>query len=258
MDRLNLIEKYLEAGLMVTPLIEGGKKPPKGWTKLKLRNKTKNELLNYFVQNPQANVGCWMPENFVVVDADDLDEFYRLTGGEVWETLTATSGREEGGLHYWFRHSGNVGSGTGIRPDLDFKSSRSLVVLPPSVHKSGAEYRWQNLVAPIDAPELIQDFYDTRQNLKKQNLKSLPVLPIARRGASVFINADTVLGEKQRYDHLFPIGRRLRFRLNAEEVIAELHRLNGLHCQPPLNEERMRKLVKDVLHGRDRRDFRRN
>lgn len=256
LGKISLIEKYLDAGLMVTPLIEGGKIPPKGWTKKYLRTLSRNELLDYFRQNPQANVGCWMPENMVVVDADDLDEFYRLTDGEVWETLTVSSGRKEGGLHFWFRHCGTVGSGNGIRPDLDFKGSGCLIVLPPSVHKSGEEYRWNNLVAPINAPPLIQDLYDTRDSLK--NDAKFTITETARRGFFPFITAETVLEQGHRYNQLFRFGRSLRHWLNTEEVKSELHRYNQLCCQPPLNEERMRKLINDVLFGADRKDFRSN
>lgn len=254
LDKISLIEKYLDAGLEVTPLIERGKIPPKGWSKDYIRTLSRNELLNYFVQNPQANVGCWMSENMVVVDADDLKEFYRLTGGEIWETLTASSGREEGGLHFWFRHCGAIGSGNGIRPDLDYKGSGCLVVLPPSVHKSGEQYRWNNLVAPIDAPQLIQDLYDTRDSLK--NNAKFTLAETARRGFFPFLTAETVLEEGHRYDQLFRFGRGMRHSMKSDEVKSELDRYNQLCCQPPLDEMRMRKLVKDVLFGANRKDFR--
>jgi hypothetical protein len=256
LDKLSLIKNYLDAGLMITPLIERGKIPLKGWTQDKLRTMTKNDILDYFRENPQVNVGCWMPKNFVVVDADNLDEFYRLTGGETWETLTASSGREEGGLHFWFRHAGTIGNGNGIRPNLDYKGSGNLVVLPPSVHKSGAVYQWKNLVAPITAPHLIQEIYDTRESLKK--VTDIAEIRTARRGSFPTLTAETILTEKQRYKRLFPIGRRLRFRLNADELAAELNRLNQLCCQPPLNEKRMGKLINDVLFGTDRLDFRKD
>lgn len=256
LDKISLIEKYIDAGLMVTPLVEGKKFPPQGWSKEYLRTQSKDDLLNYFRQNPQPDVGCWMPNNYVVVDADDLNEFYRLTDGETWETLTVTSGRAEGGLHFWFRHGGTIGSGTGIRPNLDYKSSGSLVVLPPSVHKSGAVYQWKNLVAPADAPQLIQDLYDTRENLKKDT--ALERIETARHSSLPTLTADTVLKEKERYKRLFPIGRRLRFRLDAEQVAAKLHRLNQLCCRPPLNEKRMRKLINDVLFSANRIDFRKD
>lgn len=255
-DKISLIEKYLNAGLMVTPLIERGKIPPSGWSKKYLRTLSKDELLNYFRENPQANVGCWMPENLVVVDADDLDGFYRITNGETWETLTVSSGRSEGGLHLWFRHEGTIGSSTGIRSDLDYKSTGSLVVLPPSVHKSGAVYQWSNLAAPIDAPTLIQELYDTRQNLKNGAVTEL--FENAKKGFFPFITAESVIPQGQRYDQLFRLGRYLKHRMNTEQVTAELDRYNWLCCQPPLDEKRMNKLVRDVLFGADRKDFRKS
>lgn len=254
LSRLELIEKYLDAGLMVTPLIPNGKIPPATWDKEKLRTKSKKELLDDFEANPQWNVGCWVSENFVVVDADDLEKFSELTGGEIWETLTVKSGRENGGLHYWFSHGGTIGSGVKIRPDLDYKSSRSLIVLPPSVHASGKQYTWQTLVAPIVAPQVIQNLYDTRP--KKEAVADAEVeVKKVKKGKSASLRDDVVLNEKQRYDALFAEGRRVRHWMDAEQVENELHRLNKLHCQPMLDAKRMNKLVTDVLNGANRRDY---
>lgn len=257
LDRLSLIEKYLDAGLMITPLIERGKRPPEGWNKEKLRKTSKEEMLNFFAQNPELNVGCWMPSKLVAADIDDLVNFYALNGGEIYDTLAATSGRENGGAHYYFFHNGNIGTATELKDKtLDLKTNGSLMVLPPSIHKSGTAYKWSNLVTPQPAPDLIYELYDTRPTFRPDAESS--VTDQAQRSSSPFLTAETVLKETERYNHLFPVGRRLRFRLDAEQVTAELNRYNQLCCKPPLNEERMRKLINDVLFSADRKDFRKD
>lgn len=251
--RLELMKKYLDAGLMLTPLIEKGKIPPAGWDIPKLRSLSKTELLDFFAANPNLNVGCWLPEKFVVVDADNLDEFYQLTSGETWDTLTATSGREEGGLHFWFRHCGTIESVIGIRPHLDYLAQGRLVVLPPSVHKSGAVYRWNNLTAPIEAPQLIQDLFDTRE--KKVEQRAVELADNYQYGRSRLPSNNAVFEKGKRYPKLFGIGRGLRWRLSAEQVATELVAINQQCCRPPLDDKRMRKLVLDVLYGVNRKEF---
>ena len=244
LGRLELIEAYIDSGLEITPLIEKDKRPLTGWNKDYRRNQSKDQLLKYFVENPNLNIGCWMPENLVAVDVDDEEAFYKLTNGETWDTLTSSSGR---GFHYWFTHCGTIGSGNGIRPHLDYKTRGSLVVLPPSIHWSGRPYEWTVLVEPINAPQVIQEFYDTRENIKSVPTTSENFQ--TSRKFSPLLTKGVILVEGQRYDQLFRFGRQLRWRMNTEDLAAKLHDYNDACCKPPLNGRRMRELLDDVISG---------
>ena len=245
LDRMKLIEAYIDAGLSITPLIEGGKCPPKNWHKNYLREQDKNQLLDYFAENPRLNVGCWMPKTLVAVDVDDLEAFYEMTGGETWDTLTGTSGR---GVHFYFQHRGTVGSGAIKGQIIDFKTNGSLIVLPPSVHASGRSYEWTNLVEPLEIPQVLQELFDSCTTDKAVNR-----FASKRR----VLTLDTKLVPNERYESLFRFGRSIRFSMDTETVEKKLRKYNEACCQPPLNEERMKRLIRDVKVGKNRDDFRR-
>jgi len=95
-------------------------------------------------QCPDANIGLATgASGLVVLDADgpeglaELDALARQHGA-LPRTLVSKTGR---GFHFFF-------SGTGIPSSqvkgshLDVRGSTGYVVLPPSVHPSGAAYEW--------------------------------------------------------------------------------------------------------------------
>jgi hypothetical protein len=58
-------------------------------------------------------------------------------------TRTVITGREDGGRHLYFKMPDGTDIGSGIlRPKLDVKANGGYAVLPPSVHPSGAIYKW--------------------------------------------------------------------------------------------------------------------
>jgi hypothetical protein len=42
-----------------------------------------------------------------------------------------------------------------VAPNIDTKAAGGLVVLPPSMHESGAQHRWYNVTVPITVPEVV-------------------------------------------------------------------------------------------------------
>lgn len=247
LERLELIEAYFQAGFLLTPLIEAGKIPLAGWTKEYIRTRTKNQVMEYFATNQKLNVGCWVPDGLIAVDVDDAERFYELTGGEVFDTLTSSSGR---GFHNWFLNGLQIGNANAVRPSLDFKGAGTLVVLPPSIHKSGRQYEWTNLRQPMEAPHLIKDLYDTRESVRNYGERKEGV-----RRSLPFITKQTVIEEGARYNQLFRLGRHLRTQMQVDELEVELHRYNEACCRPPLDHKRMQRLIRDVRFGADRKDL---
>lgn len=250
LSRLELIEAYIDAGLKVTPLVKGKKIPPYGWTKKKLERQTKADLLAEFEKHPEWNVGAWMPANLLVVDVDDVEAWYGLNGGEEYPTLTSISGSGRG-FHLWFLNPTNIGNDNNVRPMLDYKGNGCLVVLPPSVHKCGDPYRWENLCQPIEAPELIRELYNTRPT-KKQILPVTSSRTSATHASQPTAVISGPLGEGERYPALFRIGRTLRYRMGEDVLLEELNRINRERCNPPLDERAMEKVLRDVLTAKDR------
>lgn len=91
---------------------------------------------------PNANIGLAVPRGYLVVDLDSERALHSLKalGLEVPSTSTARTSR---GWHFWFEVSQPVTNGVGILPGVDVRASGGYVIVPPSIHSSGAVYRWQ-------------------------------------------------------------------------------------------------------------------
>jgi hypothetical protein len=74
------------------------------------------------------------------------------------ETLTARTGG--GGLHLYFKWSEAApvkNSASKLGPGIDSRGAGGSIILPPSGHKSGGVYRWQNKKPLAEAPQWLVD-----------------------------------------------------------------------------------------------------
>lgn len=107
---------------------------------------------------PSANVGVALPSTVIVLDIDPrnggLDGYAELTAGHppMPETLTARSGRRDGGRHIYLQHPGGPLTSTLLCSGLDLKEGgKGYVVAPPSIHPAtGHPYEWET-TAPVAA-----------------------------------------------------------------------------------------------------------
>jgi hypothetical protein len=118
------------------------------------------QIAQWWLHSPDANVGIRPPAGVVVVDVDPRDggdvnlvRWLRDHGRELPPTLTVHTGG--GGLHAFFR----AGLDTTRRrlaelPGVDLKArDTGYVVAPPSVHpETGRRYRWANALPVAEAP----------------------------------------------------------------------------------------------------------
>lgn len=96
-----------------------------------------------------ANIGIRVPAGMFVLDIDPrhggdtaLAEHEKMHG-PLPKTLTAWSGRGDGGRHLYFQHPGEKLTSTRIGDGLDLKTSAGYCVAPPSVHPDTHQpYRW--------------------------------------------------------------------------------------------------------------------
>lgn len=265
LDRLEQIEIYLKAGLHLTPLAEADKVPLKGWTKERTASMSKTEMLDFFRANPKCNVGCWLPEEIVVIDADDYFRLFHnavgLGGGLQFDlsgTMRCITGRTEGtGMHLWFRNTLEITSKGKVGGFVDYKAGGSLIVLPPSRHKSGRPYVWDKIGKTLDVPAVFADA-PVVPNGRAQNSYQPEGRSVKRGVARVpLITKSSRLDVGERYNELFRIGRSLRHSVSVEKLEAELRDYNRICCAERLDERRMRKLIKEVRFGKDRPDFKR-
>lgn len=115
---------------------------------------------------PDANIGIAMggPGRLVALDVDGAEgratlERLEAEHGPLPDTLTARSGRDEGGEHRLFEVPGElaieripngVGRARGSRhPGIDIRAEGGQIVAPPSLHYTGRRYAWVDADTPI-------------------------------------------------------------------------------------------------------------
>ncbi len=114
-----------------------------------------------FAGRPSANVGARVPDGLIVVDVDPRHdghlalEALEAKHAPLPETLTARSGRGDGGTHRYYLAPGGTTTATRFgRTGIDLKfGGRGYTVLPPSLHPdTGRPYEWLNDLAPVALP----------------------------------------------------------------------------------------------------------
>jgi len=138
-----------------------------------------------------------------------------------------------GGLHLYFRHpDADVRTGIRVAPGLDVKASGGYVVAPPSVGPAGRPYEW--IISPEDAePAEVPGWLMVVIERPRRNGTAGPVgarIPPGRRNAELTSFAGTMR----------------RRGAGEEEMFAALAVSNARRCDPPLEEEEVRKIAASV------------
>lgn len=146
---------YAANGFPVLPVRPLSKVP---LTRCGVKDATVNTdaIRRWWTLRPNANIGLAIPPGLVVLDLDSPEALQRLRaeGLALPSTVDATTGR---GRHLWY----SVGNTTiqnrvALFPDVDIRAAGGYVVVPPSIHPSGAVYRWKVQLqrsAIADCPE---------------------------------------------------------------------------------------------------------
>jgi hypothetical protein len=136
------------------------------------------QITAWWTRWPYAMIGAPVPDSLLVLDVDprnggSLTELESLIG-PLPTTLTAWSGRNDGGRHlYYLRPAGQLSS-TRLPKGIDLKVNGYCIV-PPSIHPAtGQPYRWQDEDAPAAAiPARLSEL-----------LRPPPPSPIERSGSN--------------------------------------------------------------------------
>lgn len=94
---------------------------------------------------PYAMIGAKVPDSAIVIDIDprnsgDLAELESLTG-PLPTTLTAWSGRNDGGRHLYLLRPAGILTSTKLPDGIDLKIN-GYCILPPSIHPATGEPYW--------------------------------------------------------------------------------------------------------------------
>lgn len=161
---------------------------------------------------PFSNIGIALPEHTMVLDTDPRNggdvalDLLEAKYGDLLPTLTAASGRCDGGLHrYYARPAGRITDKL-LGDGVDIKAAGGYVVAPPSIHPdSGLEYSWITELPIADPPAWLIELIRVRPAPVK-TYEPRPVSLNPSRSTSI---ADKFCASVTWADVLLPHGWRL-------------------------------------------------
>jgi len=260
MHKCNLEEalEYTSKGMKVFPVHYpiGGKcsclkpecksngKHPMTHTGLKEASNDLNQIKQWWISKPEANIGIatGKTSGIVVLDIDPKnggDESFKQMikkYGELPKTPTVITGSK--GNHFYFKspdceikNKANLSNYSGI----DIRGDGGYIVAPPSLHASGNRYEWLEghalgKIELADMPEWLIE-------LTKQPNKSI-------NQSKIIVNDNTDIPEGTRNNTLASIAGSFRQKgLGEEEIFVELQQYNRENCSPPLEDSEIRTIA---------------
>lgn len=145
------------------PCTSPGKRPLMAWEPYQSRLPTESEVRSWWTRTPTANIGMatGVLSGVVVLDCDSGEaRQLAMAKGGLDGTPAVFTGKP-GGIHYWLAHPTDAVRNFAKRlPGTDLRGDGGYVLLPPSLHASGARYRWVPDTAgmrPAPIPEWLWD-----------------------------------------------------------------------------------------------------
>lgn len=132
---------------------------------------------------PNANIGMATGEisGVVVIDIDGPEGVVSLSDKTLPATLTAASGRADGGIHYYFQWPGfKVKNAVKLLDGVDIRADGGYIILPGSRHSSGNYYKWLDETEPSPAPQWMLDTFQA-QTEKSETPEELEPVPKGSR-----------------------------------------------------------------------------
>lgn len=165
---------------------------------------------------PEANIGMPAGDGLVVIDIDGEVGEEQARVLDLPPTSEVRTGR---GRHLYYK--GSSPARQGIRPKIDVRGERSMIVLPPSRHYSGVVYEWANDLPMADLPHWVtEESQKTASSTTGKRTNGRP----------------TVLNDGERNDRLFRWASAMRnLSMTESEIAAALDVTNAECCQPPLD-----------------------
>jgi hypothetical protein len=141
--------EFESRGFSIVPQLPGAKMPLIKWKPYQERCATPLELVDWFYRYPEAGLAVVLGKvsNLFAVDVDGVEAHRALVDrlGEVPRAPRSNSGSgKEYRYHLFFRAPAcpTKAKFTPWHKKLEFRGDRGIVVLPPSLHKSGNRYTW--------------------------------------------------------------------------------------------------------------------
>ena len=221
--------RYAEIGWPVFPVIPRDKQPltSKGFLDA---TTDPAQVAEWAAQWPDANIGfCPGKAGLVVFDLDGEDAKKVALGMGLYAepTMTAITARGE---HLYFQHPGGEVRNQKIAGGIDVRGDMGYVLLPPSIHTTGAVYKWaakgQAAAALPPKAKMTLEYREA-----KQTAAPLPEAII----------------EGGRNSLLASLAGSARRRGASEgAILAMLREENLSRCSPPLEESEVEGIAKSI------------
>jgi len=142
------LEELAAAGWAIVPVEAGGKRPLVAWTRYKERGVSPEQIGEWRKQFPNCNWGVLLGSpsgNLIAIDIDGPE-------GQAWcdeqggftrfPTAWHNTGR---GWHYFYRVPDELATLGVVKPhpQVEFRISDCLCLIPPSIHENGERYEWR-------------------------------------------------------------------------------------------------------------------
>jgi hypothetical protein len=244
-DHLNAALELAQRDLRVFPLWPGTKKPR---TTHGLKDGTVDPFVitEWWSEEPELNIAVVTGEvsGIFVVDIDSLDAESELTKletehGKLPATVESITAR---GRHVWLkcpagRHIRN--SAGRIAANIDVRGDGGFVVAPPSLHPSGKRYAWS-----VDSASA---FADAPLWLLEKICPSISAKPAATPPTEWRELFEASIGEGSRDCTMTRLaGYLLRRFIDPWVVLSLLRAWNSTHCDPPLPDADISRIVNSV------------
>lgn len=230
MQQPNMLEealKYASLGWSILPVKLGTKQPCVDWKKFQDKPADEQQIREWWSKYPNAGIGVvtGRVSGIVVVDIEKEGS----TFGYPATVISKTGG---GGFHFIFQHPGVDihNSVKQVAPLTDIRGEGGFIVLPPSIHPSGASYEWS--VSPFDADPapLPEELLKKIKLSTTKNSKSLVEKFKGANEGSRNNDAATVIGSLL-----------ARYPQNQwESIVWPLFRAWNSNNKPPLGEKELR------------------
>ncbi len=253
-DCLAAALRYLERNWAVIPIEPRGKRPLVSWLEFQSRCPTQAEVMRWFEQRPNANVGIvtGAVSGVVVLDVDERHGgFESLSQLEILHgplPLTAEALTGGGGRHLYFTHPGGiVHNRVAVAPGIDVRGDGGCVVAPPSLHPCGRPYAWARARSPEEAALAAPPRWLLHLLQPEGGRAGHPLAhwrDLVRRRVPEGARNSTIASLA---------GHLLWHRVDAGVALELLAAWNRTQCDPPLPDDEVARVVESIARLHDQR-----
>ncbi|ADG06635.1 Bifunctional DNA primase/polymerase [Kyrpidia tusciae DSM 2912] len=160
---------YIKRDLSTIPLEPKGKRPLIKWEPFQHRRPTPEQVMRWAQEHPGCNwaIVTGAVSGVVVLDLDSPEAAQEIKQRGVEDVGPVVKTGK--GWHLYFRHPGHpVQNAVKLLPGVDVRGDGGYVAAPPSVHPSGAVYRWAKgrsilEIEPPPLPEWVEELLNQPQ-----------------------------------------------------------------------------------------------